>query len=206
MYLDTREVHVCATLQLLFCTALQALTVWDTQYRIKHDFKKLNHENNGITILPAACLAFLLLNALFLGSRGYAASTEVNKLAATAVTAATAESLAPIQPLTEAEVQKALDDMRSKMLKDLDTWSSQLKRSDFKRQGGQLSLKQIKQLELCQIFQKTIDETYVLAKNNRHRMNAEEKAIVDNRAKFLQILGFKNNVIATKLGFDCRIH
>lgn len=137
-------------------------------------------------------------------------TTPVNKVesgnAETTESTQNPKPVAPVQPLTEAEVQKALNDMRIKILKDLEIWSNQLKRSDFNRQGGQLSLKPAKQQEMCQIFQKTIDETYLLAKKNRHRMNPEEQAIVDNRSRFLQTLGFKNNTIPTKLGFDCHIH
>ncbi|SEL76429.1 MULTISPECIES: hypothetical protein [unclassified Acinetobacter] len=110
-----------------------------------------------------------------------------------------------INPLTQQEIDQALAQMKVKMFKNLENWSTALKRNDFERTGKNLVLKSNKQLELCHIYQASVDETYSLAQKNRHRMSIDEQKIVDDRNRFIEYLGFKDNQIDTKLGFSCRL-
>lgn len=112
---------------------------------------------------------------------------------------------AQIQPLTEAEIQQGLVDMRQKMNSGIDAWGEKLTRKDFERKRMQLVLKVDKQQEVCNIFQGVVDETYQSAQRNKYRLTEDDQKVVDNRTTFVQALGIQNNIIPTKLGFDCRV-
>lgn len=110
-----------------------------------------------------------------------------------------------VQLITQQEIQQGLADMQKKMNSRIEQWGSKLTRSDFDRKRGKLVLKSSKQLEVCEIFQGVIDETYQSAQRNKHRLTPSDRKVVENRASFVQALGIKNNIIPTQLGFDCRV-
>ena len=113
----------------------------------------------------------------------------------------------PAQPepnlLTSAEIQKALTDMKNKMNLRIDEWGNKLTRKDFERIRGKLQLKENKQLEVCNIFQGVINETYQLAQANKQRLTPVDQKLIEKRSDFIKALGFKDNIVNTNMGFDC---
>lgn len=109
------------------------------------------------------------------------------------------------QLITQTEIQQGLLEMKNKMNIRIEDWGKQLDRNDFDRKNGKLVLKKSKQVEVCRIFQVVIDETYQSAQSNKHRLAPAEQKMVETRAAFISALGIKDNIIQTKLDFDCRI-
>lgn len=107
--------------------------------------------------------------------------------------------------LTEKEIQQGLLNMKNKMNQRIDQWGSVLNRQDFDRVRGKMQLKAAKQLEVCAIFQGVIDETYLAAQANKHRLTEADQKVISSRTEFINALGFKNNIVQTELGFDCRM-
>lgn len=107
--------------------------------------------------------------------------------------------------LTEKEIQQGLLNMKNKMNQRIDQWGSVLNRQDFDRVRGKMQLKAAKQLEVCAIFQGVIDETYLAAQANKHRLTEADQKVISSRTDFINALGFKNNIVQTELGFDCRM-
>lgn len=107
--------------------------------------------------------------------------------------------------LTQAEIQKAMGDMKRKLNVRIEAWGKKLTRRDFEKVQGKVRLKYAKKLEVCQIFQSVIDETYQLALKNKHRLSPADQQNVGSRNDFIQALGFKDNIVRTEMGFDCRI-
>lgn len=107
--------------------------------------------------------------------------------------------------LTQQEIQQGLLDMKNKMNQRIEQWGSALSRHDFERVRGKMQLKAAKQLDVCAIFQGVIDETYLAAQANKHRLTEADQKLISNRTDFIQALGFKNNIVQTELGFDCRM-
>ena len=105
--------------------------------------------------------------------------------------------------LTSEEIQKALAAMKNKMDLSIDTWGNKLTRKDFERVRGKLQLKESKQLEVCNIFQGVINETYQLAQTNKQRLTPSDQKLIENRSNFIKALGFKDNIVNTNMGFDC---
>lgn len=107
--------------------------------------------------------------------------------------------------LTEKEIQQGLLNMKNKMNQRIEQWGSVLNRQDFDRVRGKMQLKAAKQLEVCAIFQGVIDETYLAAQANKHRLTEADQKVISSRTDFINALGFKNNIVQTELGFDCRM-
>ena len=114
-------------------------------------------------------------------------------------------TLQEVDRLTQAEIQKAMGEMRKKLNVRIDAWGKKLTRKDFQRVKGKVQLKQAKKVEVCQIFQHVIDETYQLVQVNKQRLTEEDQKIVTNRSDFIKLLGLKDNIVRTEMGFDCRI-
>ncbi len=110
-----------------------------------------------------------------------------------------------VQLITKQEIQQGLVEMQKKMNTRIEQWGAKLTREDFDRKRGQLVLKSSKQLEVCGIFQGVIDETYLAAQANKYRLTEADQKVVSSRADFINALGFKNHIIKTELGFDCRM-
>ncbi|WP_150115750.1 hypothetical protein [Acinetobacter sp. TGL-Y2] len=107
--------------------------------------------------------------------------------------------------LTEQEIQQGLLNMKNKMNQRIEQWGNALNRQDFDRVRGKMQLKAAKQLEVCAIFQEVIDETYLAAQANKHRLTDADQRVLSSRTDFINALGFKHNVVQTELGFDCRM-
>lgn len=107
--------------------------------------------------------------------------------------------------LTQQEMQQGLLEMKTKMNERIEQWGNTLNRQDFERVRGKIQLKTTKQSEVCAIFQGVIDETYLAAQDNKHRLTEADQRVISNRIDFINALGFKNNIVQTELGFDCRM-
>ena len=107
--------------------------------------------------------------------------------------------------LTEQEMKQGLLNMQNKMNQRIEQWGNALSRQDFERVRGKMQLKPAKQLEVCAIFQKVIDETYLAAQANKHRLTEADQKLIGSRTDFIHALGFKHNIVPTELGFDCRM-
>lgn len=107
--------------------------------------------------------------------------------------------------LTQQEIQQGLLDMKNRMNQRIEQWGNALNRHDLERVRGKMQLKKAKQLEVCAIFQGVIDETYLAAQAHKHRLTEADQKLISHRTDFIQALGFKNNIVHTELGFDCRM-
>lgn len=111
-----------------------------------------------------------------------------------------------IKPLTQAEIKAGLAKMEKWMVASIDEWGKSLKAEDFERTwtGGRQLVK-AKRQEVCGIYQRIVNETYRLANDNKLRLSQADQAALQDRNAFIQNLGFKNNIVDTKMGFNCRI-
>lgn len=111
-----------------------------------------------------------------------------------------------IQPLTQAEIQAGLNKMQKWMIGSIEEWGKTLKAEDFERTwtGGRILVKQKRQ-EVCGIYQRIVNETYKLALDNRLRLPEKDQAVLQDRNAFIQSLGYRNNIVDTKMGFNCRL-
>ena len=111
-----------------------------------------------------------------------------------------------IQPLTKEEVQQGIASMKESLHARIEAWGTTLKPTDFERSffsGRQLNKQ--KRQEVCAIFQGVIDDTYKLAVENKARLKVSDQPIVDDRNSFIEHLGYPNNIVDTKMGFNCRL-
>ncbi|MEK5760984.1 hypothetical protein V3527_20440, partial [Acinetobacter variabilis] len=59
--------------------------------------------------------------------------------------------------------------------------------------------------EVCNIFQGVVNETYHLAVQNKARLSPESQEVLKNRNLFIERLGYKDNIVDTRMGFNCRL-
>ena len=110
------------------------------------------------------------------------------------------------QPLTKAEIQQGILVMKQDLHDRIDAWGANLKAEDFERgvfSGRQLNKR--KRQEVCGIFQGVIDRSYKLAVENKARLSESDHKIIEDRNLFIQSFGYKNNIVDTKMGFNCRL-
>ena len=112
----------------------------------------------------------------------------------------------PIKPLTQAEIREGLNKMQKWMIASIEEWGKTLKPEDFERTwtGGR-QLTKPKRQEVCGIYQRIVNETYRMANDNKLRLSAADQAALKDRNSFIQSLGYKNNIIDTQMGFNCRL-
>lgn len=110
-----------------------------------------------------------------------------------------------IPPLTQLEVQQAMQVMQSRLDARIKSFGYKLTQDDFEWTWTGRQLKQAKRQEVCGIFQGMVDETYQLAYSNKARLKASDEAILENRQLFIEKLGFSHNLVDTQMGFNCRI-
>ena len=86
------------------------------------------------------------------------------------------------------------------------TGGKTLKAEDFERSwyGGR-QLKKSKRQEVCGIYQGLVNETYGLAQKNKARLSQADQKQISDRNQFIQSLGYENNIVDTKMGFNCRL-
>lgn len=109
------------------------------------------------------------------------------------------------QPFTQAEIRQGLKEMQQKMISSIEVWGSSLKSEDFERTWTGRQLVKSKRQEVCGIYQTVINDTYRLAKENRARLSQKDQTVLNDRNLFIQSLGFKENIVDTKMGFNCRL-
>lgn len=160
--------------------------------QLKSNVQRLQNLAKGLLSL-SLCFSFVSSQAVLSQAHANEASAPI--------------SIEPATPnlLTSEEIQQGLKDMQNKMNTRIERWGAGLTRHDFERVRGEMVLRQNKRVQVCQIFQSVIDETYQSAQANKHRLTVQDRKVVENRNQFIQALGIKDNIIPTKLGFDCRI-
>lgn len=107
--------------------------------------------------------------------------------------------------LTQNDAKQKLALIKSKLNTNIEEWGSKLTRDDFEWTWSGRILKQPKRVEICNIFQGVINDTYSLLIQNKSSLSAEDQKNIESRQAFIQQLGIKNNTIPTKMGFDCII-
>ena len=118
----------------------------------------------------------------------------------------TAAAPEKIQPITQAEVQQSLTEMQQRLNLRIEQWGQSLQRDDFEWTWHGRKLKQSKRQEVCDIFQQVVNEMYQLMVENKARLRPEDQKLLSNRDGFIEKLGYQNNRVNTKMGFDCRLH
>jgi hypothetical protein len=126
----------------------------------------------------------------------------VNAEEGSAATAAATE----VQPLTQAEIQQSLLNMQQRLDARIKNWGQSLDSDDFQWTWRGRQLKPAKRQEVCDIFQGVVDEMYQLAVQNKARLAVEEQKLLSNRSRFIEKLGYENNRVNTRMGFDCRLY
>ncbi len=111
-----------------------------------------------------------------------------------------------VQPFSKAEIQQGLQEMQQRLNTRIEDWGKTLKREDFEWSWRGRQLKQPKRQEVCNIFQGVVNDTYNMAQKNKARLNEEDQKRLQNRHLFIEALGYENNIVDTKMGFDCRLH
>jgi len=111
-----------------------------------------------------------------------------------------------VQPFSKAEIQQGLQEMQLRLNTRIEDWGKTLKREDFEWSWRGRQLKQPKRQEVCNIFQGVVNDTYNMAQKNKARLNMEDQKLLENRHHFIEALGYENNIVDTKMGFDCRLH
>ena len=110
-----------------------------------------------------------------------------------------------IQPLSKEEIQQGMLEMQQRQNQRIEAWGKTLKSEDFERSWFGRILKQPKRQEVCGIYQGLIDETYHLMQQNKERLPATDQTLLEDRNQFIQALGYKDNIVDTGMGFNCRI-
>ncbi len=144
-----------------------------------------------------------MLAAGLTASSGWAAQTENQPAAAAAVV----ESIQPadIKPLTKEEIQQGMSDLSARQNQRIEEWGKTLKPEDFERSWFGRILKKPKRQEVCGIYQEVLDETLKLAVQNQDRLSEADRKLLQDRNLFIQALGYKNNIVDTQMGFNCRL-
>ncbi|WP_081408551.1 hypothetical protein [Acinetobacter sp. NCu2D-2] len=109
------------------------------------------------------------------------------------------------QPFTKAEIQQGMQEMQQRLNSRIEAWGAELKRDDFEWTWRGRQLKQPKRQEVCGIFQGIVNETWAMAQKNKARLSAENQQVLQSRSAFIEALGYENNIVDTKMGFDCRL-
>lgn len=110
-----------------------------------------------------------------------------------------------IQPLTKAEIQQLLSEMQLRQNQRIEEWGKTLKAEDFERSWFGRQLKKPKRQEVCGIYQDLVDETYAMVQTNKLRLSEADKKLLEDRNLFIQSLGYKDNIVDTQMGFNCRL-
>lgn len=153
---------------------------------------KITHNLSPLSVLVLS-LSLMTLSAM----------TQATEVPTASVEAPT-PSIAP-EPVSQAEIKQALQAMQLKMQQRIKTWGKSLSPNDFERTWHGRQLKKAKRQEVCGIYQSVVNDTYQLADANRARLSAEAQQRLQDRDAFIQSLGFKDNLVDTQLGFNCRL-
>lgn len=116
-----------------------------------------------------------------------------------------ADELTNVQPVTAEERELGQKILSQNLHDRIEVFGKNLKSDDFEMTWKGRQLNKQKRQEVCGIYQGVINDMYKLAQENRARLTVEEQKIIDNRDTFIQSLGFKDNIVDTQMGFNCRL-
>lgn len=116
-----------------------------------------------------------------------------------------ADELTNVQPVTAEERELGQKILSQNLHDRIEVFGKNLKSDDFEMTWKGRQLNKQKRQEVCGIYQSVINDMYKLAQENRARLTVEEQKIIDNRDTFIQSLGFKDNIVDTQMGFNCRL-
>ena len=131
----------------------------------------------------------------------YASSATDSEPSASATQATTT-----VSSITSAEMEQGLAQMMQRQNQRIEDWGKTLTDNDFERSfllGRQLN--KTKRQEVCGIFQRTVDEMFNSAVTNRERLSEKDQKLLTDRNLFIQSLGYKDNIVDTRMGFNCRL-
>lgn len=110
-----------------------------------------------------------------------------------------------VKPITQAEIQQGLKDMQQRMNQQIEAWGKTLTRNDFEQSWTGRQLKKEKRQQVCGIYQNIINDNYSLAVENKARLSEQEQKLLQDRNAFIQALGYQDNYVDSRMGFNCRI-
>lgn len=110
-----------------------------------------------------------------------------------------------VKPITQAEIQQGLKDMQQRMNQQIEAWGKTLTSDDFEWSWTGRQLKKEKRQQVCGIYQNIINDIYGLAVENKVRLSEQEQKLLQDRNAFIQALGYQDNLVDSKMGFNCRI-
>ncbi|WP_228146612.1 hypothetical protein [Acinetobacter sp. ANC 3903] len=110
-----------------------------------------------------------------------------------------------VKPITQAEIQQGLKDMQQRMNQQIEAWGKTLTSDDFEWSWPGRQLKKEKRQQVCGIYQNIINDIYRLAVENKARLSEQEQKLLQDRNAFIQVLGYQDNLVDSKMGFNCRI-
>ncbi|WP_034585835.1 MULTISPECIES: hypothetical protein [Acinetobacter] len=110
-----------------------------------------------------------------------------------------------IKPMTQEEIQQGLAEMQQRLNDRIEAWGKTLTKNDFELSWRGRILKQPKRQEVCNIFQGVVNETYRMAVQNKARLSPEAQEVLKDRNVFIEKLGYHNNIVDTRMGFNCRL-
>lgn len=108
-------------------------------------------------------------------------------------------------PLSRAELQHMFKAMQIRMGQEIEAWGARLTADDFERSWTGRQLKKAKRQEVCGIYQTVINDSYQYTLAHQTGLSAKDQALLKDRNAFIQNLGFKDNIVDTQMGFNCRL-
>ncbi|OTG75510.1 hypothetical protein B9T26_05740 [Acinetobacter sp. ANC 4169] len=110
-----------------------------------------------------------------------------------------------VKPITQAEIQQGLKDMQQRMNQQIEAWGKTLTSDDFEWSWTGRQLKKEKRQQVCGIYQNIINDIYRLAVENKARLSEPDQKLLQDRNAFIQALGYRDNLVDSRMGFNCRI-
>ena len=117
----------------------------------------------------------------------------------------TAPPVVEITPMTQEEMQQAMEVMSQKLNNRIKNFGNKLTKDDFEWTWKGRQLNKAKRQEVCGIFQDLIDDMYKGAVENKQRLSPADQKVIADRNLFIQKLGYQNNIVDTNMGFNCRL-
>lgn len=105
--------------------------------------------------------------------------------------------------LQEQDIQQELANMKTRLNTRIEDWGKTLTPNDFEWTWRGRMLKQSKRIEVCNIFQNVINETYRLMIKHKSNLNEANQKVLEDRNTFIQQLGINDHTIPTQMGFSC---
>ncbi|ATO21041.1 hypothetical protein BS636_09085 [Acinetobacter sp. LoGeW2-3] len=110
-----------------------------------------------------------------------------------------------VKPLIQEEIKQGMAEMQQRLNDRIEAWGKTLTKEDFEWSWRGRILNQPKRQEVCNIFQGVVNETYRLAVQNKARLSPESQEVLKDRNVFIERLGYKDNIVDTRMGFNCRL-